>query len=457
MTREGCSGEMGKQALLLRRLLRPFVLGLSALAVFGGLSGLALGQGSHALLIDIDDAINPITAGFLDRAVERAEKDGAELLIVRLDTPGGLLSSTRSMVTDLLEARVPTVVYVAPGGAHAASAGTFIAAAANFAAMAPGTNIGAASPVGTGGEELPETLKDKATQDAAALMRDIASTRGRNVEKLEQTVLWATAYSSEEAVALDVVDFIAVDLEDLLQKLDGKTVDTPLGPRVLHTEGLQVRHLSMSFTERFLIILSDPNIAFILLVIGGLGIVIELFSPGAVVPGVVGAICLLLAFVALGNLPVNWAGVAFILLAMALLFLEVQVAGFGVLGVGAIISFVVGGLLLFYRTGAPSPTMPTMGVSLWVLIPTTAILVGGGGWVVMAMVKSRRAVTFSTAETVMDKVGTVTTDLAPIGTVQLTSELWTAVADNEEVIKAGEKVRVVGLEGLTIRVSKIRE
>ncbi|MBF8267625.1 MAG: NfeD protein [Dehalococcoidia bacterium] len=457
MTREGHSGEMGKHTPLSRRLLRSFMLALSVLAVSAGLAGFALGQGGHAILIDIDDVINPVTAGFLHRAVDRAEKDEAELLIVRLDTPGGLFSSTRDMVSDLLEAEVPSVVYVAPGGAHAASAGTFIAAAANFAVMAPGTNIGAASPVGAGGEDLPETLASKATQDAAALMRDIAAKRGRNSEKLEETVLKATAYSSEEAVELKVVDFIALNLDDLLQKLDGQTVETAAGPRTLHTEGLQVRTLGMSFTERFLLIISDPNIAFILLVVGGLGIVIELFSPGAIVPGVVGAISLLLAFVALGNLPVNWAGVTFILLAMALLFLEAQVAGFGILGVGAIISFVVGGLLLFYRSGDPSPTMPTMGVSLWVLLPTTAILVGGGSWVVMAMIKSRRAVTFSTAETVMGKVGTVTTDLAPIGTVQLTSELWTAVADNEEVIRAGEKVRVVGLEGLTIRVSKTRE
>ena len=440
------------------RFLRPLVLGLSALAVSAGLAGLALGQGPHALLIDIDDVINPVTAGYLDRAVGKAEGDGAELLIVRLDTPGGLLSSTRDMVTSLLESNVPSVVYVAPGGAHAASAGTFITAAANFAVMAPGTNIGAASPVGIGGEDLPETMKSKVTEDAAALMRDIAAKRGRNSEKLEETVLNARAYSSEEAVALNVVDFTAVNLDDLLQKLDGRTADTPTGPRTLSTEGLQVSHLGMTFIERFLLILSDPNISFLLLSIGGLGIVVELFSPGLIVPGVVGAICLLLAFVALGNLPVNWAGVAFILLAMVLLFLEVQIAGFGVLGVGAIISFVVGGLLLFHRFGAPSPTMPSMGVSLWVLVPTTAVLVGGGSWVVTMMLKSRQAVSvLTTAETVIDKIGTVTTELGPNGTVQLASELWTAVADSDEVIKAGEKVRVVGLEGLTIRVSKISE
>jgi membrane-bound serine protease (ClpP class) len=321
--------------------------------------------------------------------------------------------------------------------------------------MAPGTNIGAASPVGEGGAELPETIKSKATEDAAALMRDIALKRGRNVEKLEATVLKATAYSSQEAVDLNVVDFIAVNLDELLLKLDGRNVETAAGPRTLSTEGLEVRRLSMSFVERFLLVLSDPNISFILLSIGGLGIMIELFNPGLIVPGVVGAISLLLAFLALGNLPVNWVGVAFILLAMALLFLETQVAGFGILGVGAIISFVIGGLLLFNRFGAPSPTMPSIAVSLWVLIPTAVLLLGGGGWFMYMVVKSRQTVPASTAETLVGRVGIVTRDLAPTGTVRLGSELWTAVANGDEVIMAGERVEVVGLEELTLRVSKV--
>ena len=448
---------MGTFSLLSKALLRPLMLGLSVLALAGGLVGVALGQGRHAVLIDIDDAINPVTAGFLDRAVDKADEDGAELIIVRLDTPGGLLSSTRDMVTTLLEDNIPSVVYVAPGGAHAASAGTFITAASNIAVMAPGTNIGAASPVGAGGAELPETIKSKVMEDAAALMRDIATTRGRNVEKLEATVLDAIAYSSQEAVDFNVVDFIAADLEELLQKLDGTTVETQAGSRILSTDGIEVRRLNMSFVERFLQVLSDPNISFILLSIGGLGIMIELFNPGLVVPGVVGVICLLLAFLVLGNLPVNWAGVAFILLAMVLLFLEVQVAGFGILGAGAIISFVVGGLLLFDRFGAPSPTMPSMGVSLWVLLSTAALLMGGGGWFVMMMVRSRQTVTVSTAEVVVGRVGIVIRDLAPTGTVQLASEQWTAITDDDEVITAGERVEVVGLEELTLRVARISE
>ena len=458
MGAKGTQLAMKKLLPLVVRFRRLLVLAISALAIAGGLGGLALAQGgSHAIFIEIGDVINSVTAGFLERAVERAENDSAELLIVRLDTPGGLLSSTRDMVTALLGSSVPSAVYVAPGGAHAASAGTFITAAANFAVMAPGTNIGAASPVGIGGEDLPETLKSKATEDAAALMRGIAAKRGRNAEKLEETVLEATAFSSQEAVAFGVVDFVASDLDDLLQQLHGRTVETSTGPRTMNTQDLEVIKIEMGFVERFLLILADPNISFILLSIGGLGIVVELFNPGLIVPGVVGAICLLLAYVALGNLPVNWAGVAFIVLAMVFMFLEIVVAGFGILGVGAIISFVVGGLLLFHRFGAPSPTMPSIGVSLWVLIPMVAILVAGGSWIVLMMVKSRQTESDSPPETVIGQVGTAASDLAPRGMVQLTSEVWSAIADDDEVIKTGERVEVVGLEGLTLRVSKIRE
>ena len=248
------------------------------------------------MLVDIDDAINPITAGYLERSMDQAREDGAKLVIVQLDTPGGLFSSTRDMVTVLLGSAVPSVVYVAPPGSRAASAGTFITAAAHFAVMAPATNIGAASPVAAGGEELPETIKSKATEDAAALMRDIATERGRNVEKLEATVLNAVAYTSEEAVDLGVVDFVAEDIEELLAELDGRVAETPFGPVTLDTQGLDVRSVEMTLVERFLLILANPNISFLLIAIGGLGIMIELFNFGMVVPGLIGVTCLLLAF-----------------------------------------------------------------------------------------------------------------------------------------------------------------
>jgi membrane-bound serine protease (ClpP class) len=316
------------------------------------LVGTVYGQTRHATLIEVDDVINAPMEGYIKRTFANAETENVELVIVRLDTPGGELDATREIVEVLLGSPVPSVVYVSPRGARAGSAGTFITAAANFAVMAPGTNIGAATPVAGGGQDLPETLANKVTNDAAALIRAIAEERGRNAESLEETVRKAASFSASEAVDLNVVDFIATDLQDLLAQLDGKVASTPVGPRTLSTQNIEVVSVGMSLLERFLMLLADPNISFILLSLGGLGIAVELFNPGLIIPGVVGAILLLLAFLGLGNLPVNWAGVAFILLAFLLFVAETQVSGFGVLGFGAIVSFVVGGFLLFFHLAA---------------------------------------------------------------------------------------------------------
>ncbi|MCZ6789517.1 MAG: nodulation protein NfeD, partial [Chloroflexi bacterium] len=339
------------------RMVHRVIIAFSLLAMAGGLIGTvtAQGQDRHVLSLEVDGIITPVVERFIERAIERGEERDAELVLIHLDTPGGLLSSTRKIVEHLLNAEVPTAVYVSPRGAFAASAGTFITAAANFAVMAPGTNIGAASPVGSGGEELGETIKDKVTNDAAALMRSIADERGRNSDTLEETVLEATSYSAQEAVELNMVDFIADDLDDLLTQLHGREAVTPAGVVVLNTRDVEIEGFDMSLVERFLQFLSDPNISFLLLSLGGLGIFVELLNPGLIVPGLVGIILLVLAFVTFGNLPVNWAGVVLILLAVALATLEYYVAGFGVLGVGAIICFVLGSLLLFFHTGAPSP------------------------------------------------------------------------------------------------------
>jgi membrane-bound serine protease (ClpP class) len=377
-----------------------------------------------------------------------------------LDTPGGLLDSTRTITQHLLGAGVPTAVFVAPRGARAASAGTFITASATFAVMAPGTNIGAASPVGGSGEELPETLKSKATNDAAAEMRAIAALRGRNEEKLEATVLEALSFSANEAVELGMVDFVAGDLNDLLAKLDGREaiVPPPDGQRVvLDTQGLAQRTMDMTLVERFLTFLSDPNVSFLLLSFGGLGIFVELMNPGLIVPGVVGTILLVLAFVAFGSLPVNWAGVALILLAVVLAILEVYVSGFGALGAGAIASFILGSVLLFFHSGGPSPVIPTIGVSLWVLVPTVLLLVGGSGWAVFTIVQSRRGTPEQALGDLVGRVAEVASDLAPRGTVHLESQLWTAVVEGGEHIEAGEQVVVLGVDGIILTVGRYDE
>ena len=440
-----------------RGTLRLLVTVLSVMAIAGGLLGVAQAQQGEVLLLEVDGMISPVTERFIAWGVRRAEEEGSMLIIIQLDTPGGLLDSTRKITQHLLNADVPSVVFVAPRGARAASAGTFIAAAATFAVMAPGTNIGAASPVGGGGDDLPETLASKVTNDAASEIRSIAALRGRNEEKLEATVLQALSFTAEEAVESNIVDIIAGDLDDLLAQLHGLEAEVrpPGGTTlVLDTQAVAVRTMEMSLVERFLRFLSDPNVSYMLLSLGSLGIFLELLNPGLVVPGVVGAILLILAFVTIGNLPVNWAGVVLILLAVVLGLLEFYVAGWGILGAGAIVSFVLGGLLLFFHTGAPSPTTPSIGVSLWVLVLTVLVLGGGGAWVVYTLIKSRQEQPELSAAGLVGQMAEVATDLAPRGTVRLENQLWTAVAQSSEHIGAGENVEVVKVDGIILTVAR---
>ncbi len=419
-----------------------------------GIAAPALAQERHVLVAEVDGMINPVTQRFIARAIEKAEENGAELIVIELDTPGGLLSSTRKIVEDLLGAKVPTAVYVFPPGARAASAGTFITAAANFAVMAPATNIGAASPVASGGQDLDETLAAKVIEDTAALMRTIAKERGRNSEALEDTVLSATAYDAQQAVDLNVVDFIAQDLSDLLGRIDGTTVDTAAGPITLDTDGLVVREINMTLIEKFLFFLADPNISFLLLSLGGLGLVLELFNPGALVPGIAGVICLFLAFVSLGNLPVNWAGAGLILLAAALFTAEMFVVGFGVLGIGAIVSFILGGLLLFSNFGTPSPTEASVKVNPYVLGSIAGALTLSGIWFFRTVVASRRETKMVAPEPspLVGGVGVVTSDVDPTGTIMIETEVWTAVSEDDSFIKTGDKVRVTEVNGAVLTV-----
>ena len=444
----------------LRRALLLLFVAMMAL----GIVGPAMGQTKerHALVAEVDGAINPVTQRFISRVIGKGEKDGAEVVIIKLDTPGGFLSSTRKIVEELLSDRVPTAVYVYPSGARAASAGTFITAAANFAVMAPGTNIGAAAPVAGGGEDIPETLKSKVVQDTLALMRSIAEVRGRNSEALEDTVTEPTprAYDTKQAIALDVVDFEAVDIADLLRQIHGTTVETASGPRTLNTQDLALREINMSFVEKFLFFLADPNVSFLLLSLGGLGLVVELWSPGLLFPGVIGVILLILAFVSLGNLPVNWAAVGFILLAGVLLVAEIYVSGFGILGIGAIVSFIFGGLLLFSSFGSPSPTLPSVEVSRWLLGSIAGAFTLFGFWFFRTIVQARRAAQRGLEpppSPLIGALGIVTTDLAPRGTVHVQDEVWTAVTEDDNLIKIGERVKVVKAEGTILTVARAEE
>ena len=439
------------------RIVRLSLVFLFLGMLFTGILGPVLARAQdpntpHALVMTVDGIINHVKVRFIARAIEQAQEEGAALLIIQLDTPGGLLSSTRDIVELLLESPVPVAVFVSPKGARAGSAGTFITAAGNFAVMAPGTNIGAATPISATGEDLDDTLASKVENDAAALIRSIAQTRGRNEDKLEETVRSAASYSAQEALADNVVDLIAENLDDLLAKLDGRTAETSIGTVVLETRDLEIRSFEKTILEHFLEFISDPNVSFILLTVGGLGIVVEMFNPGLIAPGVVGVICLLLAFLALGNLPVNWAGVVFVLLAMVLTVLEVVVAGFGILGVGAVVSLIVGGLILFTQFGDVSPTLPSISVSRWLVSGTGGVVGLALVYVVGMAYQSRKQGPPEKASVLTGMRGRVTGELAPRGIVMVGNETWTAISEDDSVISVGEQVEVRSVDGLIVTV-----
>ena len=450
------------------RISRPFhvlVLIASIVLLSLGLTGAVSAQssGPEVLVIDVDGVINNVVERYISRAVDRAVDRNSEVLVIKLNTPGGLLDSTEGIVEELLSDRVATAVYVSPRGASAASAGTFITAAGTFAVMAPASNIGAAAPVGVGGEDLPDTLKGKVVEHTASLMRAIAAHRGRNSEALVDTVVKdpPRSYTSDEAVELGVVDFVAGDIRELLARIDGETatVQTDTGPieERLDVQDAVLEEFNMNFVERFLYFLADPNISFMLLSLGGLGLVIELFNPGMIVPAVVGAILLLLAFVSLGNLPVNWAAVGFLGLAVGLFIAEVFVAGFGILGIGSIVAFIFGGLFLFDTFGAPSPTTPNIRVNYYLLGSFAGVLTLLVFWFLRTVVQSRKESKQAEDEMthLIGSVGTVTADLDPRGSVRIEERLWTAISRGGTLIKAGERIVVVRAEGVILTVIRI--
>lgn len=415
----------------------------------------AQGQPAPIHVIEIKGVINPLTARYLERALANAEREGAGLLVMRLDTPGGLDSAMREMTKALLAARVPVAAYVAPPGARAASAGMFLALAAHVAAMAPGTNIGAAHPVSLG-EQLDETASSKAAQDAAATARALAAERGRNAEWAEKAVFESESLTSIEALEQDVIDILAVDVDDLLNQLNGREVMTAAGVITLHTRGAAVVGVPMNFAEQLLHVITDPNIALLLITLGLYAVLIEFQAPGFGLPGAVGVIALVLAFVGLGSLPLNWAGLGLIVLGVILVAVEAFSPGFGALGVGGLVMFALGALMLYRPFGPASPTLPNVTVNPWMVaaltLATGALIFFGVGKALQA----RRAPAISDVpRRMIGSVGQATTDLAPVGTAQIGSELWTAVADDGQPIQAGESVVVVAVEGITVRVRRI--
>jgi len=397
-------------------------------------------------VIDIDGAITPITVRLLAAAIERAQAEGSQALVVQLNTPGGLERSMRSMVQSILNSEIPIIVYVAPTGARAASAGVFLTMAAHVAAMAPATNMGAAHPVAVGGQMDKEMLK-KVENDAAAFARTLATERGRNAEWMEKAVRSSVSVTEREALKLKVIDLIADRLPDLLEKIDGRVVKTKRGAVTLETKGAPVKVIDIRFRDRFLALITDPNIAYILMMVGMLGIFFELSNPGVVLPGVIGGISLILAFFAFQSLPINWAGLLLILFGVALLIAEIKIASHGVLTIGGVVSMVLGSFMLYEAPEAG------FRVSWTVILPTVGASAGLVVWAVSAGVRAMMRPPTTGAAGMIGQHAVVRAALDPEGQVQLDGELWRAVAEDAPV-PAGETVRVTGVDGLTLRVSR---
>ena len=396
--------------------------------------------------IDIEGVINPVTLRLVGIAIDRAQAEGAQALVIQLDTPGGLERSMRAIVQRMMNADVPVIVFVAPTGARAASAGVFITMAAHVAAMAPATNIGAASPVALGGG-ADKTMMKKIENDAAAFIRTVAIERGRNADWAEKAVRQAVAITEREALKLKVVDLVADSIPDLLDKIDGRTVKLSKRTTTLATKGAPVRPIEIGFRDRFLNVITDPNVAYVLMMLGMLGLFFELSNPGVILPGVIGGISLILAFFAFQSLPINYAGLLLILFGIVLLVAEIKIVSHGVLAIGGIISMALGSLMLF-----DSPEV-SFRVSWWVIAPMVGATAGLFLFVVAAGVRALGRPTATGAEGLVGKTATVRERLGPEGQVMVSGEIWRAVADGES-LEPGAQVRIVAVDGLTLKVTK---
>jgi membrane-bound serine protease (ClpP class) len=441
------------------RAIRTAVFLFTALCgLFVAVLGLAYAQPERGAvyLVEIEGVINPPVANYLLRVLEEAARQDARLVVVQLDTPGGLDRSMREMTQAILASPVPVAVYVAPPGARAASAGLFILVSAHVAAMAPGTNTGAAHPVGLGGE-ADEVMMSKVVNDAAATIRTLAEQRGRNAQWSEQAVRESVSITESEAQELNVIEIVARDLDDLLRQVDGLTVETASGEVTLDVAGAPLHTSPMHFAERFLHVLTDPDIAFILLSVGSIGLIAELYNPGALFPGITGVISLILAFYSLGNLPTNWAGVALIVLAVILFIAELNTDGTGVLGGGAVIAFLLGGLFLFRPFQPASPALPDLSVSPWLVVVSTGTMAGFIFLVVGQVMRSRRTPVMTGYEHYAGQIVVVHESLKPRGRVRFQGQLWFAENPSGEEIPAGRRVKILGVEDLTLIVEPVED
>jgi membrane-bound serine protease (ClpP class) len=415
--------------------------------------GYAQPTSPRVVVVSMDGPLTPALVEYLARGIRSAEQSGAELLVFQINTPGGGVDLMQNMVEAIRASSVPVVVYVTPRGAMAGSAGTVITVAGHIAAMAPETAIGAASPVGPGGEELGETIAAKEKNILKATVRSLAERRGlRAVALAESTIETAEAASANEALDVGLVDYIANDLEDLLQQMDGTTVQMPDGERTIHTANAQIETVTFSFIELLLNMLTNPNIVFLLLTIGVQAILIEISSPGGWVAGFIGAVCLALAAYGIGVLPVNWFGIVFLILAFALFILDIKAPTHGALTAAGVGSLIVGALVLFN-----SPNVPAFQRVSVPLVVGMSLITGATFFVILLFaLRAQHTPIRMGQESLAGRTGTVRSVLDPVGTVQLGGELWTAEAEPGETdLPAGTRVRVTRAEGIRLFVKKV--
>ncbi len=406
---------------------------------------LLFAQQRHVSLVRIDGPIGPVSARVILQAIESSVEDSSEALVIELNTPGGLDESMRLVTKDILNSQVPVIVYVSPSGSRSASAGVFITLSAHIAAMAPGTNIGAAHPVSMGGE-IDSTMMEKVENDAAAYIKSIATKRNKNAEWAEEAVRKSVSVTEYEALKLNVIDLVANNVRDLLDSCDGRKVSLPSGERTLNTKEVEVKRIEMSWRDRVLEVITNPNIAYILFSIGMLGIFFEFSNPGAIFPGIIGGICLILAFFSFQSLPINYAGLLLMALAVIFFILEVKVTSYGALTIGGIVSLFLGSLMLFE---SPLPYMrASLSIIIFVVIAMAAFFIFAVG----LGLKAQRG-KISTGKRGMEgEIGVARTPLKPEGSVFIHGEIWKAVAD--EPIEEGEKVVVKEVENLILKVTK---
>jgi membrane-bound serine protease (ClpP class) len=395
------------------------------------------------MIIEVDGPISPGTASFLTRGLKEAKTMDAALVMIRLDTPGGLGSSMRTMVKEITNSEIPVVVYVSPTGAGAASAGVLITVSAHVAAMAPGTNIGAAHPVSVGGQDIQKTMSEKVVNDMASYGRGIAKEKGKNAEWVEQAVRESVSITADEALEKNVIDLVARDMDDLLQQLNGREVTLTTGKVTLHTSDLKKVYYQPGLRDKVLNVISNPNMVWFLMIIGLAGLYFEFSHPGAIFPGVIGAISLILFFFSIQTLPVNYTGLLLIVLAIILFVAEIKITSYGILSIGGVISFTLGSIMLF----------EDVGVSLRLMLPTIILISGFFIGVSYLALRAYRTKPQSGMEGLIGEVGVVKERIDPEGKVFVHGELWRAIA--REKIEPDEKVEVEGMQGLVLKVRKV--